>query len=485
MSPTTTPDVRPRIIQGGMGVGVSGWKLARAVASRGQLGVVSGTALDVIMIRRLQRGDAGGHVRRALAEFPNRQVAEAILAEYFVVGGKADRRPYIAKPLIGQRLDTELCGLLAASSFVEVTLAKQGHDGQVGINFLNKIQTPLLPSLYGAMLAGVDVVIVGAGIPLEVPGLLDRLSRHESVSLDLPVRAGRAGATCTVTFDPAVLGMRSVALRRPRFFPVISSVTLAKVMVGKCPGGVDGLIIEAPSAGGHNAPPRGRAPLSERGEPVYGPRDEVDLAAIRDLGVPFWLAGSRGSPEQLEAALADGATGVQVGTLFAFCRESGMRTEIKQTMVDRCQTEPPRIFTDPLASPTGFPFKVVPLEGSMSEAPLYDQRPRQCDLGYLREAYERPDGSIDWRCAAELPDTYVKKGGDRAQTVGRKCLCNGLLATIGLAQTRADGWTEPPLVTCGDTLDGVRRVVACSRRNYTAADVIDFLLTPEMADAMA
>ncbi|MGD8321328.1 MAG: hypothetical protein PVJ02_12765, partial [Gemmatimonadota bacterium] len=36
----------PVIIQGGMGVGISGWRLARAVSSRGQLGVVSGTALD-------------------------------------------------------------------------------------------------------------------------------------------------------------------------------------------------------------------------------------------------------------------------------------------------------------------------------------------------------------------------------------------------------------------------------------------------------
>ena len=32
----------PVIIQGGMGVGVSGWRLARAVAERGHLGVVSG-----------------------------------------------------------------------------------------------------------------------------------------------------------------------------------------------------------------------------------------------------------------------------------------------------------------------------------------------------------------------------------------------------------------------------------------------------------
>ena len=56
----------PRIIQGGMGAGISDWRLARAVAAAGQLGVVSGTALDSILARRLQMGDPEGHLRRAL-----------------------------------------------------------------------------------------------------------------------------------------------------------------------------------------------------------------------------------------------------------------------------------------------------------------------------------------------------------------------------------------------------------------------------------
>ena len=39
----------PTIIQGGMGAAVSDWRLANAVSSHGQLGVVSGTALDAIL----------------------------------------------------------------------------------------------------------------------------------------------------------------------------------------------------------------------------------------------------------------------------------------------------------------------------------------------------------------------------------------------------------------------------------------------------
>jgi len=52
----STPTRRlPVIIQGGMGVGVSSWWLAQAVARTGQLGVVSGTALDAVLARRPPR----------------------------------------------------------------------------------------------------------------------------------------------------------------------------------------------------------------------------------------------------------------------------------------------------------------------------------------------------------------------------------------------------------------------------------------------
>ena len=76
----------PIIIQGGMGVGVSSWPLARAVSKMGQLGVVSGTALDLVLARRLQFGDAEGHMRRALAKFPFPAMTEGILDRYFFEG---------------------------------------------------------------------------------------------------------------------------------------------------------------------------------------------------------------------------------------------------------------------------------------------------------------------------------------------------------------------------------------------------------------
>jgi NAD(P)H-dependent flavin oxidoreductase YrpB (nitropropane dioxygenase family) len=59
--------------------------------------------------------------------------------------------------------------LAVAGGFVEVFLAKEGHQGSVGINFLEKIQVPTPATLYGALLAGVDYVLVGAGIPRDIP----------------------------------------------------------------------------------------------------------------------------------------------------------------------------------------------------------------------------------------------------------------------------------------------------------------------------
>lgn len=58
----------PPIIQGGMGVGVSGWRLASAVSAAGQRGVVFGTMLDVVIARTLQLGDDSGGIWALLDE---------------------------------------------------------------------------------------------------------------------------------------------------------------------------------------------------------------------------------------------------------------------------------------------------------------------------------------------------------------------------------------------------------------------------------
>jgi nitronate monooxygenase len=135
------------------------------------------------------------------------------------------------------------------------------------------------------------------------------------------------------------------------------------------------------------------------------------------------------------------------------------------------------VFTDPLASPTGFPFKVALLEGTSSALNVYQERKRVCDLGYLREPYAAPDGNIGYRCAAEPVANYLSKGGKIEDTVGRKCLCNALMANIGLAQTRPGNQVEPALVTVGDDLNTIARFLAPGRETYSAAEVVQSLLS--------
>ncbi len=134
------------------------------------------------------------------------------------------------------------------------------------------------------------------------------------------------------------------------------------------------------------------------------------------------------------------------------------------------------VLTDPLASPTGFPFKVLHMEGTLSDAAAYDERRRLCDLGYLRRPYSRPDGSVGYRCPAEPVDDYLSKGGLADDTIGRKCICNALFATIGLGQVQADGRSEQALVTAGDDVAHLARLLPPDCDTYTAADVLHHLL---------
>jgi len=456
-----------------MGAGVSNWRLARAVALTGQLGVVSGTALAAILVRRLQTGDPGGEMRRAMASFPVPGVAARVLADYFIAGGKSAEESFKLSPLPGVTLCPELLALTVLANFVEVYLAKEGHSGPVGINFLEKIQFPTLPSIFGAMLGGVDYVLMGAGIPRSIPGVLDRLAAGEPVDLKIDVEGALPGEIFQAKFDPALFcGGSAPKLTRPYFLGIVASSTLAITLARKSNGTVDGLIVEGETAGGHNAPPRGVPELSAGGEPVYGLRDQVDLVKIRELGLPFWLAGSYGLPGKLAEAKRLGAAGIQVGTAFAFCEESGIRPDLKQQTIQLSRAGKARVFTDPLASPTGFPFKVVQLPGTQSDARGQDERARLCDLGYLRHSFRRPDGAIGYRCPAEPVEDYVRKGGLLADTKGRVCLCNGLVATIGLAQVRSPKQPDEALVTAGNEVASIAEFVPPGHDSYSAAEVI-------------
>jgi len=415
-----------------------------------------------------------------MERFPIPGVASDVLRRYFLEEGLSPGTPYKLLPMYRDGVSVYREQVTMLANFVEVVLAREGHNGPVGINLLTKIQLPTLASLYGAMLAGVDCVLMGAGIPREIPAVLDAFAEHRPAAIRFEVEELPAGVTRQMRLDPAEHWTpTSPGLHRPAFLPIIASNSLATVLARKASGRVDGFIIEGPTAGGHNAPPRGEPRFNQRGEPIYGERDVVDLAKVGELGLPFWLAGGTGQPGRLREAQQAGAAGIQVGTLFAYCDESDLREDLKRSVLEHVARGEVEVFTDPQASPTGYPFKVVHWDGDPGATAA---RERICDLGYLRVAYFTPEGTIDYRCASEPVDAYVRKGGTVEETEGRRCLCNALLANIGHAQQREGGRVEPPLLTSGDDLMSLSSFLA-GRSRYTAADVIDYLLAASGAGA--
>jgi nitronate monooxygenase len=471
------------IIQGGMGVGVSDYELARAVAAEGAMGVVSGTVIGPVLARRLQNGDPDGSMRLALAAFPDQAIAESIIETYYLEGGRAPDQPYKKVPMFGSVDEQDAVKLNMAGGFVEVWLAKyiaairSEAPGPIGINLMKKLERPTLSALYGAELAEVDTVLVGAGIPYDIPKYLSALAIGEPVTMRLDVT--KAEQRHEMTFDPSDYPLlANTRLKKPAFLAIVASNTLVKAL-SQHDNPPDGFVIEGPVAGGHNALPRNKV--------EYGERDQVNLEAVAEFGRPFWLAGGYDSPEKLKEAQDRGANGIQVGTAFLMSRDSALDTEVRERIIDLVIGDGIEVVTDMKASPTGLPFKVAQLPGTLSDAKVYQERNRICDLGFLREAYVviGEDGNavvgkdgkevIDYRCAAEPVANYVKKGGKLEDTLGRLCLCNGLMATIGLGQTRR-GRPEPAVITAGDILSEVtQRLVGIYGRSFSAGEVVRYL----------
>lgn len=505
-----------KLIQGGMGVYVSNWRMARAVATEKPgitAGTVSGTGLDWVYVRLLQLGDPGGHIQRALAAFDVKfgvNIGQKIVDRYFIKGGKAPGDRYknaprqIVRALDGSyivplptppvhpvplSIGEDIAELLIATGFAEVWLAKEGHKGNIFINFLKKVELPLVFTLFGAMLAGVNGVIVGAGNPDGLAAVSSQLVNFETVNIDISVLYREPGESFYVPFNPrSVAGGRlSVEpLQRPAFLAIASLENLVKSLAQSQTQAPEGFIIEHHTAGGHNAGPQGPVKLDSKGQPIYSNLDEPDLQAIHEIGLPFWLAGGYGNQEKLKQALSLGAAGVQVGSAFALTEESGMKPAYRTAILDQIRhgAADEDLVQTTLFSPTGFPFKVVQLEDTIAKQEVYLDRPRVCDIGLLEQrGFSKPDANgnrlLFQRCAAAPVSGFIKKRGLLHNTEERRCLCNGLLSTVGLGQIgghSGEKIEEPAIVTLGNHLDGVRRLSRQGQVSYRVQDVVEDIL---------
>lgn len=465
----------PIIIQGGMGVGVSNWELAKAVSKCGYLGVVSGTALDSVIARRLQDGDPNDHIQRAFSFFPIPEMAERMYQRFHRKYARKENENYKLLEMHTANLSNEAIEMLIVSNFAEIYLAKEDHNGIVGINYLEKIQLPTLPSILGAMLAGVDYILMGAGIPSAIPGIIENISRGDETVLSLYVEQNKNNQEFKARLNPKNFLPNDIfPLKKPEFIGIISSDIVAKTMVRKATGKITGFVVENYTAGGHNAPPRKNHNAGENDLPAFTERDTPNLENIKKLGLPFWLAGGFNSNQKLKEAISLGATGIQLGSLFAFCNESGMKKEVKTEVLKSILSGSFKSITDFKASPTGYPFKLASINNKIYEEEIHLQRERICDLGLLRTPYVNDSGNISFKCPSEPEKVYVKKGGAIEETIGRKCLCNGLMAAIGLDQPRK-GYHEPSLVTAGEDITPLKYILN-NKPTYSAQDVIDYIV---------
>lgn len=186
-----------------------------------------------------------------MAHFPSPAMAQRVLATFFRDGGR-EGKPYRPNPTLTITPTREAVELSLVGNFVEVWLAKEGHDGVVGINFLEKIQMATPAAALGAMLGGVDYVLMGAGIPREIPRLLRDFAAGRPGSVNVDVH-GRGPTPCTV--DPvAMLGDDLPAtLHKPDFLAIISVHSLATYLYRDEDIRPEGFVVEGPRAGGHSA----------------------------------------------------------------------------------------------------------------------------------------------------------------------------------------------------------------------------------------
>ncbi|MFA6029405.1 MAG: nitronate monooxygenase [Elusimicrobiota bacterium] len=460
-----------------MGIDVSSVELVSTVANHPSgrcSGSLSATALPEVYARILQLGDPEGKVREAFEACGRAAPAlaaeiDALYRRFHIAGGKAADAFFRGPSMAGMTPPRDVQILTVAATFAHVWRAKKAAPGRpIGINFLRKIDRILLFGIYGAMLGRADWIVMGAGDPGDIPAIMNAFARHEPAELAVPVAAVPRG-THRIRFDPKDLVGNMAPPPRPAFYAIVSSHLQARALALSAEKRPEGFVIEGPTAGGHNAPPV-KGGRDARGYCVYGPEDDADLSAVAALGLPFWIGGSCGYPECLKG-MGPWHRRIQVGTLFALSKESGMAPEVRHQVLELIWKRRLEVATMANASPSMYPFKVALAPGTLGDDTVYAARKRVCDVGHLRSWRFHGDELVGL-CPANDPERYTGSGGPAWRTKGSMCLCNGLLAARGLS---LEG--ETPVVTLGD-IGSVRILQNRLRRiEYTASEAVDYLLS--------
>jgi nitronate monooxygenase len=333
------------IIQGGMGVGVSLSPLASAVAKEGGVGIVSSACLDRLLSKR-----------------------------------------------DGKKVNTY------EAAYKEVALAKSA-GGFAGINIMVALVRDYEDSVKGAIDAGADLIISGAGLPLSLP---------------------------------AIAPPKDTAL-----VPIVSSARALELICKKWERfgyRPDAVVLEGPLAGGHLGFKIDQIDLeANKLENLFPPVKDM---AIKYGDIPVIVAGGIYTHSDIQMFLQMGASGVQMGTRFLATEESSATAVYKKAVVDAHDED--IIVAHKPGSPCGLPFRII------KQSPMYVSsvkrlRQPKCDKGYV--LLKDNEGKFT-RCPAKESNESCF------------CICNGLLSSAGYNPDK-----EESLFTVGTNASRIDKIV--------------------------
>ncbi len=334
------------VIQGGMGVGISLHPLAGAVAREGGIGIISSACLDRLVSKRT---------------------------------GKK-HNSYEA-------------------AYEEISLAKQ-NGGFAGINIMCALARDYNDSVKGALDAGADVIISGAGLPLSLPAVQDPK-------------------------DTALI-------------PIVSSARALEIIckkwekLGYRP---DAVVLEGPLAGGHLGFKMDQIDIdANRLENLFPPVKDM---AEKYGDFPVIVAGGIYSHEDIAAFMKAGADGVQMGTRFLATEESSASSDYKHAVLTASDDDI-IVAYDP-GSPCGLPFRII-RQSPMYVSALSKKRKPKCDKGYV--LLKDREGKFSLCPAKESNEHHF-------------CICNGLLSSANFNPE-----SEEPLYTVGTNANRVDKILS-------------------------
>ena len=297
------------LVQGGMGVGVSAHRLAGAVAREGCVGTISSVDL--------------------------RRHHPDLMRE---TGRSRDRQAI------------ERANLTALEREIRAAREIAGGHGVIAVNVMRAV-SQYADYVRQSCASGADAIVVGAGLPFDLPEL----------TADYP----------DVALIPILSEARAIGLVLKKW-----------QRKGRLP---DAIVIEHPRyAGGH----LGAAKLEEVTDARFDfsavlPAAQRLFDEMKIAPIPLIVAGGINSPEKVQELLALGASAVQVGTPFAVAAEGDAHPQFKRVLAE---AKPEDIVT--FMSVAGLPARAVRtpwLARYLEKEAVLQRRAkprRECTLGF-------------------------------------------------------------------------------------------------------